>query len=96
MVALEDLIALCYRGSHCLKHLVTLFEIEGSIRIDRNCRLVASCRLRIVFSVEPVCPSEVSPCKVVIRVHLDALLPFLHCIVRLDVVEEVSEVVVWL
>ena len=96
MVALEDFVALNYRSTHCLKYLVAFLKIKRCIRVEFDSLLVASCRFRIILGMQPMCPSEVSPCKVICRIHLDAFFPLLHRIVRLDVVEEVTEIVIWL
>ena len=76
--------------------MLLLFKIQGLLRSKCHSLCITLGSLIIVLCIQPVVPSEISPCKIHLRIHLDALTPLSCGCILLLVVEQTTEIVVWL
>ncbi|CDA96836.1 unknown [Bacteroides sp. CAG:709] len=79
--------------SASLINLVDFLQEQCIVRHQVNGLPVIFGRLCVVFGIQPVGPSEISPGHGIGRIHLHATFPLCDCIVFLLVIQQVAQVV---
>ena len=92
MMALERLVTLLHGNACSFGHLVAFLQVQR-LGINLYGLAVAVVGPGVVLGVQPVAPAQVAPGKVVAGIHFRAALPLEHCVVGLQVVQEIAHIV---